>query len=104
VIDGEYRQSQEKTDLGMDKTIIHELLDSDLPPEEKLHARIWQEAQVVIGAGADTTANTLNTTHFHILDNPDVLKRLRQELEVAMPDKFAPAKLTVVEKLPYLVN
>jgi cytochrome P450 len=58
----------------------------------------------VIGAGADTTATALNVTHFHVLDNPDVLKKLRAELETAMPDKFAPAKLSVVERLPYLVS
>lgn len=104
VIDGRYKYSQEQTDLGMDKTIIHELLESNLPPEEKLHSRLWQEAQVVIGAGADTTATTLNVTHFHVLDNPDVLKKLRAELETAMPDKFAPAKLSIVERLPYLVS
>jgi cytochrome P450 len=103
VIDGDYKRSQEELDLGMDKTIFHALLESDLPPEEKLHSRIWQEGQVVIGAGADTTANTLTVTHFHILDNPEVLQKLRAELEVAMPDQFAPAKLAVVEHLPYLV-
>lgn len=103
VIDGEYKRSQEELDLGMDKTIFHALLESDLAPEEKLHSRIWQEGQVVIGAGADTTANTLTVTHFHILDNPEVLQKLRAELEVAMPDQFAPAKLAVVEHLPYLV-
>lgn len=104
VIDGEYKRSQEEVNLGMDKTIFHALLESDLPPEEKVHSRIWQEGQVVIGAGADTTANTLTVTHFHILDNPNVLEKLRTELELAMPNQFAPAKLAVVEHLPYLVN
>jgi hypothetical protein len=104
VIDGEYKRSQEELDLGMDKPIFHALLESDLPSEEKLHSRIWQEGQIIIGAGAETTAQTLTTTHFHILDNPDVLKKLRAELEVAMPDQLAPAKLAVVEHLPYLVT
>lgn len=104
VIDGKYKHSQDQIDLGMDKTIIHELLESDLPPEEKLHSRLWQEAQVVIGAGADTTATALTVTHFHVLDNPHVLKVLRAELKTAMPDKFAPAKLSIVEHLPYLVS
>jgi cytochrome P450 len=104
VIDGEYKSSQEQIDLGMDKTIIHALLESDLRAEDKKHSRIWQEAQVVIGAGADTTANTLNVTHFHILDNPDVLKKLQAELQAALPDKYKPVKLSVVEKLPYLVS
>ena len=63
----------------MDKTIIHELLASDLPAEEKTFERIWQESQVVIGAGADTTANTLAITHFYILENPDIKRKLEAE-------------------------
>lgn len=42
--------------------------------------------------------------HFHLLDNVDVLERLRKELEDAMPDRLKPAELNVVEKLPYLVS
>ncbi|KAF8858393.1 cytochrome P450 [Acephala macrosclerotiorum] len=101
VIDGRYKSSKEEADLGIDKTIFHALLESDLPPEEKLHSRLWQEAQVVIGAGADTTANALTITHFHILDNPEVEKKLRLELSVALPDKNAPVQLKAVEQLPY---
>jgi cytochrome P450 len=87
----------------MDKTIIHALLESDLSSEDKVHSRIWQEAQVVIGAGADTAANSLNVTHFHLLENPDALRKLQAELREAMPDKYEPAKLSIVEHLPYLV-
>jgi cytochrome P450 len=90
--------------LGLDKTIFHALLESDLPSEEKLHSRLWQEGLVVVGAGATTTSNTLMVTHFHLLDNPDTMEKLRKELEGAIPDKFAPAELSVVEKLPYLVG
>lgn len=104
VIDGTFKHSQEQIDLGMGKTIIHALLESDLPPAEKLHSRVWQEAQIVIGAGADTTANTSTITHFHVLDNPEVHRKLREELEAALPDKYAPVKLAFIEKLPYLVS
>lgn len=86
MIDGEYKSSQEQRDLGMDKTIIHALLESNLPEEEKAHSRIWQEGQVVIGAGADTTAATIVITHFHILDNPHVLQKLRLESVEALRD------------------
>jgi len=58
----------------------------------------------VIGAGADTTANALTITHFHILDNPEVFKKVRVELEAALPNKFAPVDLRVVESLPYFVS
>ncbi len=58
----------------------------------------------MIGAGADTTANAMTITHFHILDNPDVHKQLRAELEEALPNKHTPVELRVVEQLPYLVR
>lgn len=93
----------EYSNLGLDKTIFHALLESNLPPQEKLHSRIWQEGQVVIGAGADTTSTTLMIIHFFLLDNPDILGKLRKELEDAMPEKFAPPELSTLEKLPYLV-
>lgn len=58
----------------------------------------------MIGAGADTTANALTITHFHILDNPEVFKKMLVELETALPNKFAPVDLRVVENLPYFVR
>lgn len=58
----------------------------------------------MIGAGADTTANALTITHFHILDNPDVHKKLRTELADALPNRDEPVDLRVVEQLPYLVS
>jgi cytochrome P450 len=74
-------------------------LESNLPAEEKKLLRLTQEGQVVVGAGADTTANALTITTFHVLDNPTILTKLRQELEKAMPDRFQPAKLSLVENL-----
>lgn len=58
----------------------------------------------MIGAGADTTANALTITHFHILDNPDVHKKLQAELEDALPNRDEAVDLRVVEQLPYLVS
>lgn len=105
VIDGVYTSSdQDNDELPLDKTIFHALLESDLPAEEKLHSRLWQEGQVVIGAGADTTANALTITHFHILDKPDIYDKLLAELQEALPNSSEPVQLRVVEKLPYLVS
>jgi C4-dicarboxylate-specific signal transduction histidine kinase len=38
------------------------------------------------------------------LDNPDVLKKLQVELKEALPNKYDPVELKVVEQLPYLVS
>jgi cytochrome P450 len=56
------------------------------------------------GAGADTTGNAFTVTHFHLLDNPDILKKLQAELKEALPNKYDPVVLKVVEQLPYLVG
>jgi hypothetical protein len=85
-------------------TIFHELINSDLPPEEKTVLRLWQEGQTVVGAGADTTANTLTVLTFHLLDNPDKAARLKKELETVMPSPASRARLLDLEKLPYLVR
>jgi cytochrome P450 len=83
-------------------TIFHELLNSDLPPQEKTLDRLGQEAQLIVGAGLDTTAHALNTTTFHLLDNPEKLYKLRLELKEAMPDPKSRTSLLVLERLPYL--
>jgi cytochrome P450 len=58
---------------------------------------------LIVGAGAETTAASLGVITFHLLDNPEILKRLREELEVALPDSDKPVKLKELEQLPYLV-
>jgi cytochrome P450 len=52
----------------------------------------------------DTTANALTITHFHVLDNPDVYKKLRAELQETLPNAYEPVELRVVEQLPYFVS
>jgi cytochrome P450 len=59
---------------------------------------------VIVIAGMETTAQTLTALTYHILSNPPILKRLKAELELAMPD---PGQLPVASKLeglPYLVR
>lgn len=63
-----------------------------------------QEGQLLLGAGSDTVANTLSVTTFHLADNPEKMLKLARELEKAMPDPNEPARLTLVEQLPYLVS
>ncbi|KAI9795009.1 MAG: hypothetical protein M1816_000029 [Peltula sp. TS41687] len=83
-------------------TIFHELLKSDLDPEEKSVRRLAEEGQSVVAAGQVTTTHYLKTTTFHILDNPDVLHQLKAELEAAIPDPEKIPPLQQLERLPYL--
>jgi len=79
-------------------------LGSNLPPEDKTVERLRQEGQLILGAGSDTVSNTLTATTFYLVDSPEKMLKLVEELEKAMPDPSEPAKLSLVEQLPYLVS
>ncbi|KAL8698773.1 MAG: hypothetical protein Q9201_006387 [Fulgogasparrea decipioides] len=83
-------------------TIFHELLGSTLPAAEKSYERLWQEGSAMIGAGVETTSNTLNVIIFHLLQNPSQLARLKQELEEAIPNESNLPSWQELESLPYL--
>jgi len=83
-------------------TIFHELRDSDLPPSEKTMPRLADEGNILIGAGSETTAQVLAVLSFHLLDNPSILAKLREELDGVMPTVTTEVKWTQLEQLPYL--
>ncbi|CZR70208.1 related to cytochrome P450 CYP3/CYP5/CYP6/CYP9 subfamilies [Phialocephala subalpina] len=83
-------------------TIFHELLESNLPPQEKSVQRLADEAQLMIGAGLLTTSWILTVIFFHILSNPRVLNLLRAELKENFPDPNAKLVSIDLERLPYL--
>ena len=95
VADGEPDKSQ--------GTILHELLNSGLPPAELSVDRLVDEAVSVVGAGIETTKWILALTFFYILDSPNILTRLQRELESYIPDSSTPPPLSELEQLPWLM-
>lgn len=83
-------------------TIFHELLNSDLPTEEKSDARLGDEAQLIVAAGLITTSWALTVSSFHIINNPKILQKLREELETAGITPTVPLDWHKLEQLPYL--
>lgn len=83
-------------------TIFAELLDSDLPPQEKSVARLGDEAQLMLGAGIETVTWSLSVATFHIINNPGIFAKLRAELKEALPRADTPLDWQKLEKLPYL--
>ncbi|KAF2138958.1 uncharacterized protein K452DRAFT_232819 [Aplosporella prunicola CBS 121167] len=83
----------------LQRTIFHEVLRGDLPPEEKKTARLSQEGQAVIGAGTETTAWTLCVILYHVLANCALLENLRTELLTTAPDATS---WRALEQLPLL--
>lgn len=84
-------------------TIFDSILDSDLPESEKETERLWEEAQVACIAGTETTAWTLSVLIFYLLSNPNVMWKLRDELEDAIPNVSNSVEIKDLEKLSYLV-
>jgi cytochrome P450 len=78
-------------------TIFHDILKSDLAPHEKTPDRLWQEGQTFVAAGTETTAWALTVITFYLLQSPEKLQRLRDELKEANATSS-----TQLEKLPYL--
>ena len=101
------RQLQERITRGevekeSGRTIFHELLTGSLSNAEKKLERIWQEGQIVVGAGTETTAWTLSATLFYILENPKVFEKLQDELCKSIPNPHDRVSWNRLERLPYL--
>ncbi|KAM3081646.1 hypothetical protein ACMFMG_005099 [Clarireedia jacksonii] len=79
-------------------TIFHTIRDSDLPPKEKALNRLADEGNILIGAGSETTAQTLSVLFYHLLDNPEMVLRLKEEISGVEGD-ITWGKL---EQLPFL--
>lgn len=78
------------------------LNNTKMPDSEKGLERLTDEANVIIGAGTATTTWALSVATYHFLTRPDVLLKLKLELEAALPDPDALNPLSTLEKLPYL--
>lgn len=72
--------------------------------QEKTLERLSDEGNILIGAGSETTAQILAVLSYHLISNPGILAKLREELETVMPDLNTPIKWQQLERLPYLVS
>ncbi|KAL7621659.1 hypothetical protein AAE478_008986 [Parahypoxylon ruwenzoriense] len=99
------RQDPSERPKAEHPTFFHELLESKLPDHEKTIARLAQESGALLGAGTVTTAWTMTTGVFYLLREPEVLRKLKQELTEAVPPGFQArdkSLLRVLMNLPYL--
>jgi len=56
----------------------------------------------MIGAGSETVAWALTTLVYYLIEQPSILRKLRAELEEAIPNPTAIPDSLYLEKLPYL--
>ncbi|KAL8933993.1 MAG: hypothetical protein Q9216_006123 [Gyalolechia sp. 2 TL-2023] len=95
-------QTQEGKLEGNKPRLFQQILESNLPAHEKTSSRMGQEGFSVIAAGGETVARTLTVLTYHLLANPDLLLKLRQELKCAQPDLLTPLSFHELERLPWL--
>ncbi|KAL2060043.1 hypothetical protein VTL71DRAFT_9865 [Oculimacula yallundae] len=83
--------------------VIHKMLESpDLSEADKAAWRLALEARTFVGAGTETTGNTLTVTTFHLLNNPEMSGRLKKEIQQAQRNSTKPLGFQELQRLPYL--
>lgn len=101
-----YKNQSEREDDNKKSSLAPLFLsicESSLPESEKEVERLAQEGFLMISAGGDTTSRVLSIAIFHIVSNPRVLERLRNEIMMVMPDAARSPSVKALEELIYLV-
>ena len=81
------------------RSILYDIKDHEaLQRPEELPARLGQEGTFLVMAGTESTAKTMGIAHIHLLRNPAILARLRDELQPLGDDP----SLSQLIQLPYL--
>ena len=90
------------SDVKATPTMVHAIVQSDLPPEEKTLRHVSEDVATVTGAGFEMTASAVRLILFHVFSNTEILGRLRAELESVAAAPTVTILLKTLEKLPYL--
>ncbi|RAH49962.1 cytochrome P450 [Aspergillus brunneoviolaceus CBS 621.78] len=87
-----------------DKSIFASILQDDgkHPSTETTLPRLIDEAKFLLVAGTDAPSQVMAITLFHVLRNPRVHARLKDELTQALPRAAMTPSWQEMEKLPYL--
>lgn len=115
--DSKVDPAQEKN-AGNHPTLFHEILNGDLPAQEKTFQRLKDEAVSVLGAGlhfllrrseymlnqigTETVAWTLSVAICYILSDPTVHSKLREILAPIFKERNGKPTWNELEKVPYL--
>ncbi|MCJ1363275.1 hypothetical protein MMC16_002382 [Acarospora aff. strigata] len=97
-------RNPEKLDEAPHQTIFHRMLDAKahrsktVPDSTKLH----DEGLQLIFAGSNPVADTMLMGHWNILNQPELLARLKSEVLTIWPDLQTPPNLRDLEALPLL--
>ncbi|KAE9363333.1 cytochrome P450 [Stipitochalara longipes BDJ] len=98
------RASSSDSDDKGPRTIVNEIVESNLPAKEKAFERVQQDVATVTGAGFETTAGAFKMIIYHVYSNKDILSRLRAELAPAVRQSAKPLELRTLEQLSYMTS
>ncbi|GFG11485.1 trichodiene oxygenase [Aspergillus udagawae] len=89
------------------RSIFHELLapsDNIGQAPTRTVDELTDEGLSIMVAAALATGNALTMIAFHVLRNPDIYRRLREEIQQEFADPEKPMNFLALEKLPYLTG
>ncbi|KAE8381597.1 benzoate 4-monooxygenase cytochrome P450 [Aspergillus bertholletiae] len=99
----QHRQSQGSKDGKLPMAIYPTILaDPDVPESEKQSRRLEDDAIFLMMAGTDAPSQAIAITMFHILNNPRVYQKLKEELFENTTEWNTIHTLSQLEQLPYL--
>ncbi|PNH40454.1 hypothetical protein VD0004_g6538 [Verticillium dahliae] len=87
---------------GARQTIFHALRDSPLPQQEKTLDRLCDEAEILTGAGSETTAQAMTRLMFYLKHAPETLVEVRRELDGVVRKGGPVPSWIELQRLPYL--
>ncbi|CRK25495.1 hypothetical protein BN1708_004036 [Verticillium longisporum] len=87
---------------GARQTIFHALRDSPLPQQEKTLDRLCDEAEILTGAGSETTAQAITRLMFYLKHAPETLVKVRRELDGVVRQGGQVPSWIELQRLPYL--
>ncbi|KAJ5713013.1 Benzoate 4-monooxygenase cytochrome P450 [Penicillium malachiteum] len=85
-------------------SIFDALVGENVPAEEKTVDRLVDEAALLLGAGTETTARSLAVSMFHVINNKEIGRKLREELKTVLEKPTSKASWTDLEQLSYLTG
>ncbi|KAI9931714.1 hypothetical protein AWENTII_001649 [Aspergillus wentii] len=86
--------------LAERNTLFAELVNSDLPPQEKSAERLQHEMEIILSAATEAPTIVLTTITFYLLNDPEKLSKLKRELAEAERSQGHPLTVSDLEQLP----
>lgn len=95
-------QQGETLDVGENRSILVDMMESEVQGKENPVKYLDVEATVLLTAGSHTVAWTLSVISYHLLTKPKILTRVTHELNDAVKDPKNLIHWSALEQLPYL--